>query len=51
MTDTTNILIIGAGPTGLSCALFLAEHGVTPRIVERRTEPSPFSKAFGVSAG
>lgn len=50
MTETVDILIIGAGPTGLSCALFLAEHGYTPRIVERRTAPSPFSKAFGVSA-
>jgi 2-polyprenyl-6-methoxyphenol hydroxylase-like FAD-dependent oxidoreductase len=50
MTDADDILIVGAGPTGLSCALFLAEHGVKPRIVERRPEPSPHSKAFGVNA-
>ncbi len=45
----SNTLIIGAGPTGLAAALFLAERGVSPRIVEQAAEPSPYSKAFGVN--
>ena len=42
------ILIIGAGPVGLSTALELAHHGVIPRIVEKRSGPSEFSRAVGV---
>ncbi len=45
----SNTLIIGAGPTGLAAALFLAERGVSPRVVEQAAEPSPYSKAFGVN--
>lgn len=43
------ILVTGAGPTGLAASLFLARHGHTVRIIERRTDPAPFSKAFGVN--
>jgi 2-polyprenyl-6-methoxyphenol hydroxylase-like FAD-dependent oxidoreductase len=46
----TNILIVGAGPTGLAAALFLAELGHKARIVDKAERPSPFSKAFGVNA-
>ena len=42
------ILIIGAGPTGLSTALDLAQNGIVPEIVEKRTEPSAFSRAVGI---
>ncbi len=42
-------LIVGAGPTGLAAALFLAERGIGVQIVEKRTEPSGHSKAFGVN--
>jgi len=42
------ILIIGAGPTGLSAALELAHHGTIPDLVERRTEPSQLSRAVGI---
>jgi 2-polyprenyl-6-methoxyphenol hydroxylase-like FAD-dependent oxidoreductase len=42
------VLVIGAGPTGLTAALELAAHGVNCRIVERRTEPSTLSRAVGI---
>ena len=48
--DKADLLIIGAGPTGLAAALFLAEKGHTPRIIERASDVSPWSKAFGVNA-
>jgi len=43
-----NILIIGAGPTGLSTALDLAQNGIVPEIVEKRTGPSALSRAVGI---
>ena len=42
------ILIIGAGPVGLSTGLELAHHDVIPRIVEKRNGASEFSRAVGV---
>lgn len=42
-------LVVGAGPTGLAAALFLNERGLPVRVVERRTERSVYSKAFGVN--
>lgn len=42
------VLIVGAGPTGLTAALQLARHGIHPEIVERRTEPSELSRAVGI---
>lgn len=42
------ILVIGAGPTGLTSALALAAKGISCRIVERRTEPSTLSRAVGI---
>ncbi len=44
-----NALIAGAGPTGLAAALFLAERGIRSRVIEKKLEPSPYSKAFGVN--
>lgn len=38
-------LIVGAGPTGLAAALFLAERGVRARIVDRAPEPNRNSRA------
>lgn len=42
------IRIIGAGATGLSLALFLAERGYKPRLMDRRP-PSVISKALGIN--
>jgi 2-polyprenyl-6-methoxyphenol hydroxylase-like FAD-dependent oxidoreductase len=44
------VLIIGAGPTGLVLALWLARSGVRIRIVDRNAGPAPFSRALGVQA-
>lgn len=43
------ILIVGAGPCGLTAALELARHGVSPRIIDKEPGPTPLSKAVGVS--
>ncbi len=43
------ILIVGAGPVGLTTALAMAHRGVSCRIVERRTEPSILSRAVGIT--
>ena len=36
-----DILIVGAGPTGLTMAAVLARHGLRPRIIDRATQPPP----------
>ena len=42
ITKTDNrIVIVGAGPVGLSLALVLARYGVTSLILESRSEPTP----------
>ena len=45
-----NVLVVGAGPTGLTAAVDLARLGFRPRIVDRRDGPAPLSKAVGISA-
>lgn len=42
------VLIVGAGPTGLTAALELARRNVPVRIIERRDGPSPLSRAVGI---
>jgi 2-polyprenyl-6-methoxyphenol hydroxylase-like FAD-dependent oxidoreductase len=44
------VLIVGAGPTGLMLGCQLARRGVRPLIVERNSGPSLHSKALGVQA-
>ena len=46
---TARVLVVGAGPVGLTMAAELARHGVGCRIVERLTKPSPYCRAIGVT--
>jgi 2-polyprenyl-6-methoxyphenol hydroxylase-like FAD-dependent oxidoreductase len=34
-----NILVVGAGPTGLTMAAVLARNGLTPRVIDKAVEP------------
>lgn len=43
------ILIVGAGPTGLAAALFLSGRGIPCRIIDRAPEPSHTSRALIVN--
>lgn len=43
-----NILIVGAGPTGLTAAVELARRGVLPRVIDKRSGPSELSRAVGI---
>ena len=50
MSGARTILIVGAGPTGLTAAVELARCGVAPRIIDRDPGPTPLSKAAGIAA-
>ena len=47
---TTDVLVVGAGPTGLMLANQLARHGIRALIVDRNPGPSRETKALGVQA-
>jgi 2-polyprenyl-6-methoxyphenol hydroxylase-like FAD-dependent oxidoreductase len=49
-TRDTNVLIVGAGPTGLVLALWLSRLGVRVRIVDKTAEPGTTSRAVAVQA-
>ncbi len=46
----SDVLIIGAGPTGLILALWLTEFGVKVRIIDKTAEPGTTSRALAVQA-
>src|ERR1700682_1231584 len=46
----TEVLIIGAGPSGLVLALWLTKLGVKGRIVDKTAEPGTTSRALAVQA-
>jgi 2-polyprenyl-6-methoxyphenol hydroxylase-like FAD-dependent oxidoreductase len=44
------VLIAGAGPTGLTLALWLTKLGVPLRIIDKLDDAAPYSRALGVQA-
>ena len=49
-TTKSDVLIVGAGPTGLVLALWLTRLGVRVRIIDKTSEPSTTSRALAVQA-
>ncbi len=49
-TINTDVIIIGAGPTGLSLACQCIRYGIDFVVVEKNDTVTPFSKAIGVQA-
>ncbi|CAM6083581.1 unnamed protein product [Calypogeia fissa] len=47
---TSTVLIVGAGPTGMTAALELSRLHIPVRIVEKMAAPAPSSRAVGVHA-
>lgn len=47
-TPTTDVLIVGAGPVGLSAAAELVRRGVSCRLVDRLQARLPYAKAVGI---
>src|ERR1700723_1849448 len=49
-TRETDVLIVGAGPTGLVLALWLARVGIRVRIIDKTAEAGTTSRALAVQA-
>ena len=47
---SVDVLVAGAGPTGLVLALWLARNGVRVRVVDKAAEPGTTSRALAVQA-
>ncbi len=43
------ILVVGAGPVGLTVAAEVARHGVRCRLIDQYSQPSPYCRAIGVT--
>jgi 2-polyprenyl-6-methoxyphenol hydroxylase-like FAD-dependent oxidoreductase len=51
MTNSSNqVLIVGAGPSGLMAAALLLRWGISPRIIEANSAPNLQTRALGVQA-
>jgi 2-polyprenyl-6-methoxyphenol hydroxylase-like FAD-dependent oxidoreductase len=48
VTDQVDVLIVGAGPTGLALAAQLVAHGVRPRLVDRGRDRVHESRALAI---
>lgn len=44
------VLIVGAGPTGLACAMSLARAHTNVRLIDRAPQPAAHSRAIGIQA-
>ncbi|SBT49880.1 FAD-dependent monooxygenase [Micromonospora auratinigra] len=51
LPEQTDVLVVGAGPTGLAVAVTLAAHGVRATVVDGLAEPPVTSRAAVVHAG
>ncbi|WP_217443508.1 FAD-dependent monooxygenase [Myxococcus sp. CA051A] len=49
MSPVPKVIVVGAGPTGLTLAAELASAGIPCRILERRAQRSSWSRAFGLT--
>jgi 2-polyprenyl-6-methoxyphenol hydroxylase-like FAD-dependent oxidoreductase len=49
MSDSPTVLVVGAGPAGLSTAITLAQYGISTLVVDRRAGPSGLPRATSVS--
>jgi len=49
MKRMIEVLVVGAGPVGLTMAYELARHGVRCRIIDRLSSPLPYCRAIGVT--
>lgn len=50
MVQQADVLVVGAGPTGLVLALWLTQQGVSVRIIDKSTGPGETSRAMAVQA-
>ena len=48
--DLVEVLIVGAGPTGLTLACQLSGYAIPYRIIDKKKKPSVHSKALAIHA-
>jgi 2-polyprenyl-6-methoxyphenol hydroxylase-like FAD-dependent oxidoreductase len=48
-TGNADVLVVGAGPVGLTIAAELARHGASCRIIDKLAAPLPYCRAIGVT--
>ena len=49
--NNRNILVVGSGATGLSCARFLSEHGFSFKIIDSRSNITDINNQFEIIGG